>query len=92
MGKPSLFSWNRPSKISKLFRFNTRHGRALPTGEAGVKNDATTGLDRQDTVQKVPLVKNFRMLGLLCYPDLPEMGLPIMSSESGLGSLWLPTP
>jgi hypothetical protein len=42
------------------------------------KKDATTGLDRQDTAQKDPVVKIFRMLGLLCYTDLSKMCHPTM--------------
>jgi hypothetical protein len=64
-----LLESTETSKISNRFRFNTRHGRALPTWS---KKDATTGLDRHDVVQKDPLVKMFQMLGLFCYPRPAE--------------------
>jgi hypothetical protein len=45
------------------------------------KMETTTGLDRQDTVQKDPAVKIFRMLGLFCYTDLSKTCLPAGSLQ-----------
>jgi hypothetical protein len=65
-----LLKSTKTSKILTVDCFEDGCVRSpLPFGP-GSNKDATTRLNRQDTVQKDPLVKIFQMLGLLvvCWP------------------------